>query len=440
MGKPSLTKTILEYIKRPIDFLYLVVDFLLENKKLLILITAIFFGILGVSVLFRGGIGPPPRRTDLTVFLRAAEAIQSGEHIYLVTNARGWSYMYLPLLAIILTPFTVFPLIINTSIWYMLSVVSFFGLLALSARLVENRKSGIRASILAALFCIPPLLEAITRGQPDVMVTFMAVAVLYLYIKKKDIWAGLILAFAVALKVSPLAPLIVLFLAKREWKIVISFIAGMVFFVLVLPSLIIGTEQNWFFLTEWNRIMSHAVSENGHQSHIWAQLVTPFADDNQSLYAAITRWVWPSESVLVANSNHLLRWTVRIFSLIAIAILAFFSRRKREKTPQKQLVLEYSLFTVLVFFASPVASLHHYIILYLMFLAAFFFLEDVPRGSIAYQSLSWSALVAFFAYLLGLVAREPFCYLGFPVVGTLIFWSVLVVFLARNSLNPDTRT
>lgn len=432
MISPLLAETILKYLKNPIELVYLVVDFLLEHKRFLILIAVTFFGILGISVLFRGGIGPPPRRTDLTVFLRAAEAIQSGEHIYLVTNARGWSYMYLPLLAIMLTPFTSLPLLVNTSWWYLLSVASFFGMIFLSTRLIQNHRLGMRAAVMASLFCIPPLLEAATRGQPDIMVTFLAVAILYLYMQKKDVWAGLLFAFTVAFKFSPLAPLIVLFLVKRDWKVCASFFIGIILFVVVLPSLFIGTEQNWFFVTEWNRIMSHAVSEAGHESHLWAQVVTPFAEDNQSLYATITRWVWPSESVLVANSNSFLRWGVRAFSFLLLGLLAFLSRKKREEVSREKLLLEYSLYTVLIFFASPVASLHHYIILYLMYLASFFYLEKVPRGSFSYQILSWGALIAFITYLLGLAARDPFCYWGFPVLGVLIFWCVLVVFLGRK--------
>jgi len=427
---PLIINFIRTNIKTPMDIVRVVTDFLLKYRWLLIFSAVTFFGIIGISVMFRGGIGPPPRRTDLTVFLRAAEALQSGENIYLVTNARSWSYVYLRLLARLLMPFTILPLLANTVIWYLVSVSAVLGMIFLSSRMIEDRGLGMRAGVMASLLCIPPLLEAFTRAQPDTILTFLAVAVLYFYLNKRLVLAGLILAFAVSMKVSPMVILFVFFLVKKEWKVCAFFCLGIFLFVFALPSLLIGTEQNWFFVTEWNRIMSHAVSDLGHQSHIWRQLVNPFANDNLSLYAVVTRWSWPSESVMVANSNALIRWGIRVFGGFLLLILAFFSRKKTQETDKKQVVLEYSLFSVIAFFASPVASFHHYVMMYLMFLATFFYLDSLPKGSFAHRALSWGAFISFLFYLLGLASRKPFCLWGLPVLGLLAFWTVLVIFLA----------
>jgi hypothetical protein len=427
-----------EYILAPTSLFYSVVDFLLRRKKLLALIVVVFFTILGISVLCRGGIGPPPRRTDLTVFLRAAEAIRSGEHIYYVANARGWHYMYPPLFATLLMPFTKFPLLVNTTLWYMLSVASFFGTVILSSRFAEDRAAGMRASVMAALFCAPPLLEVMTRGQIDMMVVFLAVAVLYLYFAGRDVWAALLLAFAVVLKVSPLALIVVFFLVKKEWKFCAAFCLGGIFFTLVFPSLILGAERNWFFLTEWNRIMSHAASEAGHKSHIWQELINPFATDNLSLYSVFTRWAWPSEAALAGNSNFLIRWGVRVSGGAALLVLAFFSRGKADR---KTMVLEYSLFSFLMIFISPVSSLHHFIFLFPMFFAAFLYLNDLPKGSALYRSISWGTFIAALTYLLGLSARKPFSAWGLPILGALVLWCVLLaVLIGRASMfYPDQK-
>ncbi|MFC1576284.1 glycosyltransferase family 87 protein [Candidatus Omnitrophota bacterium] len=419
-------------MRTPISLLGQLVDFLLQRKRLLICLVVVFFVFVGISTLCRGGIGPPPRRTDLTVFLRAAEAIQSGENIYLVTNARGWYYVYMPLLAILITPFTKLPLLVDTFLWYMLSVAAVCGTVFLSARLARDRSSGMRAAIIAALFCVPSFLETLTRGQVGVISVFLAIAVLYLYVRGRTIWAGILFAFAVVLKVSPLAPLIVLFLVKREWKMCAAVCLGFFFFALVFPSLVLGAEQNWFFLTEWNRILSHAVSETGHTSHLWNQLMTPFASDNQSLYAVFTRWAWPSEAALESHTNFWLRWGVSAFGAAALLALAFISRRKRSQISQERLVLEYALFPTLAILVSPVTEIHHYTIFFVLFLPTFLYLDELPRNSVFYQSLMWSAIIAAVTQILGYV--EPFDHLGFPVIGALVFWCVLLVFLARSSL------
>ena len=418
----------------PYSLLSQLLDFFLRRKKLCIFLVVVFFAIIGISTLCRGGIGPPPRRTDLTVFLRAAEAIRSGESIYLVTNARGWYYVYTPLLAILLVPFARLPLLANSFMWYMLSVGSLCGSVILSARLAPERSTGMRAAVLAGLLCIPSLVESMTRGQLGVMTVFLAIAILYLYVREHVIWAGLILAFSVVLKVSPLAVLIVFFLVKREWKLVASFFLGLVFFAWVLPSIVIGSDQNWFYLTEWHRILSHAASDAGYQSHIWSQLVTPFDQDNQSLYTILTRWVWSSEADFITYGNFWVRWSTRTFGALALASLAFLSRHKKAQISQQRLVLEYSLFPMLMLLVSPVSEIHHYTMLFLLFVPSFFYLDELPPNSLAYQSLMWGALIAAITHILGYV--DPCHKWGIPTVGAFIFWGVLFLFLVRTSRKP----
>ena len=420
-------------MRTPYSLLCQVLDFFLKRKKICIFLVVVFFVIMGISVLCRGGIGPPPRRTDLTVFLTAAETIQLGENIYLIPNARGWYYMYLPLLAILLTPFTKLPLLLNSFMWYMLSVGSLCGAVILSARLAKNRADGMRAAVLATLFCVTAYLETMARGQLGVMSVFQAVAILYLYVKGRKVWAGLLFAFSVVLKASPLAPLIFLFLVKREWRMCVAIFLGIVFFAWIFPSLVLGVDQNWFYVTEWNRIMSHAASDAGHQSHIWDQLVTPFAPDNQSMYAAVTRWVWPSEEVMISYGNFWVRLGTRAFGAIALFMLCFICRKKQAEISTRRLMLEYSLFPMLMLLVSPVSETHHLTMLFLMFVPAFLYLDELSPKSLAYQGIMWGALIAFVAHIMGYI--QPFDHWGFSGVGAFVFWCVLFIFLARKSLN-----
>lgn len=420
-------------MRTPYSLLCQLLDFFLKRKKLCIFLVVVFFVIVGISALCRGGFGPPPRRTDLTVFLRAAESIQSGENMYAIPNARGWYYVYLPLLAILLMPFTKLPLLLNSFMWYMLSVASLCGAVVLAARLAKDPKEGMRAATLAALFCVPACLETMARGQLGVMSVFQAIAILYLYTKNKKVWAGLLFAFSVALKASPLAPLVIFFLVKKEWKMCIVILLGLFFFGWIVPSLVLGVDQNWFYITEWNRIMSQAVSDVGHQSHIWKQLVTPFAPDNQSMYAAVTRWVWPSEEVMIKYGNAGVRWGVNAFGAIALVILAFFCRKKKAEISQNRLILEYSLFPMLMLLVSPVSETHHLTTLFVMFFPAFLYLDELPQKSIAYQSIMWGALIAFVTHIMGYI--PPFDHWGFSGVGAFVFWCIMLVFLGWQNQN-----
>jgi len=415
----------------PVYFFSKIVDFILRHKRFFIFVVLVFFIVVGMSTLCRGGIGPPPRRTDLTVFLRGAEAILSGEDIYAVTNARGWHYVYMPLLAILLAPFARLPLLANTSLWYLLSVAAICWTVILSVRLAEDRRTGMRAAMLALIFCIPSLVETLTRGQVGALNVFLAIAILYLYARGWAVWAGVLFAFAVVLKPSPTAFIFLFFLVKREWKACAAAVLGVIFFVLAFPSLVIGADRNWLFLTEWNKILSYAVSSGaGEESRLWNQLATPIAWDNQSLYAVFTRWACPTESALIACGDFWQRWGVRVFGVAALSILAFVCGRKKPRTSGKRLILEYSLFLILMLLVSPVSEIHHFTVFFLLFFAVFLYLDELPRNSAAYQWLGWGVFIAALTQIFGYI--EPLNLWGLPALGALLIWCASFVFLSRQ--------
>lgn len=411
----------------PISLLSQVVDFILKRKRLFIFIAAVFLIIVGISALCRGGIGPPPRRTDLTVFLSAAEAIKSGANIYFVTNERGWYYVYMPLLAILLAPFTRLPLLVNTTLWYGLSAIALCGMFLLSARLAQDRSAGKRAAIMAILFCLPSLLESMTRAQTGVIIAFLAIAILYLYMKGWVVWAGILFGFSVVLKSSPLAFLIVFFIVKREWKIVAASLLSILFFAWAFPSLVIGADRNWLLLNEWKNALTHAAASNGHDSRLWGQLATPISAGNQCLYAVVTRWVGQHESNLAAHGNFWVKFGTNAFSATALFLLAFVCRRKRPELSRERLMLEYSLFVILMLLASPFNEIHHFTIFFVIFLPVFLYLDKLPRNSLSYQSLMWSSIIAGLTQTLGHVG--PYNEWGFPAMGALLLWFMALVFL-----------
>lgn len=417
-------------IINPVCLLSRAVDLLLRHKRLFISIAVIFFVVVGISALCRGGIGPPPRRTDLTVFLRAAEAILSGEDIYIVTNERGWNYVYPPLLAILLTPFARLPLLLNTSLWYALSAAALCGSVFLSARLAGNRTGGMRAAVMAALFCMPTLVESMTRGQVGVMSVFLTIAILYMYMRGWAVWTGLLFAFSVILKPSPFALIIVFFLARREWKICAAALSGIFFFGWIFPAIAIGAGRNWLFLKEWSRILGYAAVGTGEGVRLWSQLATPLAWDNQSLTAIFTRWAWPTETALAAHGNSAIRLGVNVFGAAALLSLVLVNGRKRNgPRRQKQTMLEYSLFPALMLLISPVSEIHHFTTFFALFLPVFFYLDELPRNSALFYSLTWGGFIAGVTQILGYV--KPLNQWGLPAIGALLFWCVSFALLLR---------
>jgi len=391
-----------------------------------ILVVVFLIG-LGTSVVYRGGIGTP-KRTDLTVYLRAAEAVQTGENIYHVQNARHWNYVYLPLLATLLTPFTKLPLPLNVFLWYLLSVAALFGVFLLSLKHFQEPRNDLGTVILLMILCLPSFLNTMARGQLGMIILFFAMLVFYLYFKRRDFWAGFALAFIMILKLTPLCALVPYFILKKEWKVCWGIFCGTVLFLLIYPSLILGPEKNLNFLAEWYRIVQHGVSDLGYQSHLWKQLITPFAEDNQSLYAVLTRWFWPSEESLVGQTNQWIRAGVNGFGLLALLAIIFAGCKDRRSASGELLFLEYSLFPMLMIFISPVSEIHHYTVLYLIVLSAWLILQKFSPGSRPYWVILSGILIATVSFLVGLIF-EPLSYLGFPLLGALILWLMLLVIL-----------
>ena len=177
------------------------------------------------------------------------------------------------------------------------------GTVMLCRRFPEDARPAPWQIALAMIFCLPMFLNTLTRGQFGIISLFFEAAIFYNYLKQQKILIGLLLAFAVALKISPLAFLFFFFLMKREWKILLSTIVGFGLFFFLLPSLVIGFHQNWELLKIWRGLMSISQSDTAYQHYLWGELFTPFAEDNQSIYAVITRFVWPSEAPFIGHSN-----------------------------------------------------------------------------------------------------------------------------------------
>ena len=124
------------------------------------------------------------RMGDLTVFVRTAWAVRSGEDIYDVADEKGFHYQYAPLLAILMTPLAdppagvdrtwVLPYPAITAVWYILNVfflaVAVHGLasaLEELARRLDGRTTVAGRSLVAAAAGAGAGLPAADRAHAD---------------------------------------------------------------------------------------------------------------------------------------------------------------------------------------------------------------------------------------------------------------------------------
>ena len=185
----------------------------------------------------------------------------------------------------------------------------------------------------------------------------------------------------------------------------------------------------------WKSLMSIGSQDEAYKNYLWPELFTPFGDKNQSLYAVITRLVWHSEKDFIGASNQLIRSITSLFSAALLALL--FLKRLPAKPDEKQdralLLAEFSLYPMLMLFASPVSQVHHYTTLYLIFLAALLLLPRYSSQCKVHFALLFSVWIAAAFVALGMVFESPLGYLGTPLWGSLLLWGVVLFCLNKNS-------
>lgn len=430
------------------------IEFFLNRKWLgILLVLGLAWGV-GISTFYRGAIAPK-QRTDLTVFLMAGKMVSEGRanHIYGIENSRHWHYNYPPILAVLLAPVSKWPLAATVSLAYLLSVACLIGTAILSLRLPENTESsnagpqghegvprspGYRPApwqiTLAMIFCLPVFLNTLTRGQFGIITLFFMAVIFHQYLAGRKVLTGLLLGFAVTLKISPLAFLVLFFLMKREWKILFSTAAGFGLFFILIPSLAIGFHQNWELLKLWKNIMSSSQSDTAYQHYLWGELFTPFAGDNQSLYAVITRIVWPSEKLFIGHSNAVVRWITTGIGIALLALPFAQSQKKSSATmPQDpvRLLAEFSLFPMLMLFTAPVTQIHHYTVTYFLFLTALLMFQNHPSGSRTRPWLCLSLWMCALSLSMGMIFDLAGGW-GIPLWGSLFLWFVVLFSLNNN--------
>ncbi len=415
------------------SFFYSLLDIFLTRNKLFYWTVLVFFLGLGVSVVYRGGF-EIPKRTDLTVYLAAGEAIRDGSDIYAAQNSRGWNYLYPPLLAIALSPLARLPLPLLVISWYALSLAALYGSVSLMLRMFAEYPGARRAVIAGYALTLPCLMHTLARGQVGVLALFLIIAVFYFHLKERPMTAGILLALAIVLKPSPAAFIIFFFILSREWVMCLWTAIGALFFVYILPSLCIGFQRNQALLVEWLHIAGQATSSRPFESHAWHQAVTPFAPDNQSLYALVMRLFWGSEQKLFVSPDHLTPVLMKAAAALSLVMLAFFFHHGARYDKKSKFAI-YSLFSSLMLFFSPVSEMHHYTVLFLMFTAGFLALGDADLKPLTRRALIAGLWTAFIGYTAGLI-YHPAGWWGMPVLGSV----ALFFCLARYHLDSNLKT
>jgi hypothetical protein len=193
-------------------------------------------------------------------------------------------------MALLLRPIVELPPIAAGLTWFYLKVAMALLAIVWAFRLVETRAQPfpLGGKVLAVLLTLRPILGDLTHGNVNLFILFLVMAALYAYHRGYDVLSGIILALAIACKVTP-ALFLIYFVWKRAWGVLIGGFAGLLLFLFLIPGTFLGHERNVELLTSWYDCMvkPFVVSSEVTSEHL-----------NQSLPGLVYRWFTESPSTI----------------------------------------------------------------------------------------------------------------------------------------------
>jgi hypothetical protein len=320
------------------------------------------------------------RMGDLSVFMRTAWAVRSGQDIYAVTDDNGFHYHYPPLLAILLVPLAdppvgtnapwVLPYPVTVALCYVLNVLCLaLAVHGLAGALEETSpepaalgrpRFGRRwwaLRILPVLTCLPPIGHTLMRGQVNLLLLLLVCGTIAATLRGRRFQAGLFLAGAICLKVIP-ALLVLHPLCRRDGRCLAGCAVGLVVGLGLIPAAVFGPAQTVAYYEEWADVLVRPGLGAGGDSARDKELIEVTATDSQSFQAALHNTLHPERATRPPHPSRAVRlvhWLVGGL-LAALTLLAAW----RCRDDRLATVITFGALVVVMVLTSPVCHLHYF--------------------------------------------------------------------------------
>lgn len=173
--------------------------------------------------------------------------------------SKAYQYPNPPVMSVLLLPLARLPSVTMAITWYLAKCAMALVVMAWSLRLVDPDKKlpwWVLGSIV--LVALRPIVGDLQHGNVNLFVFFIVMSGLMLVAHRMPFLGGTCIALAVCCKVTPLL-FVPYFIWKRDWKFLAGWAAGMLVFLWpgLVPSLVLGFEENQRNLISWYREMVH---------------------------------------------------------------------------------------------------------------------------------------------------------------------------------------
>lgn len=160
---------------------------------------------------------------DFQVYLTAVRSVEKHTNPYVSSNT-AMSFLYPPGSLFFFLPFGLLDSVVAGTAMSMLSIICFFGSVYLCFKVFRSTFSIVEWLLVSSLLLQTfPVKFTLAMGQINIIILFFCTASLFLYSKHMKLFSGISLGIAAVLKIYPLI-LIPLFILKKEWKLLFSFL------------------------------------------------------------------------------------------------------------------------------------------------------------------------------------------------------------------------
>ena len=241
---------------------------------------------------------------------------------------------------------------LSVPIWYFSIFVFFMSSVFFTKKILiaEDKEKVLSKTFyfLAILMSLRFLLSVLQRVQSDCLVLVLLSLFIFALFYKKEALAGISLATACMVKLTPLIFLPYLLLRKKP-KTIIACGFSIIFYLLV-PALYVGGSKNLEYLR--NFFFVHKTNP--------ADYITWYK--NQSLLSCLMRFLTKNSKFAIANfDSHSISIIFIILAVILFSLIFIFRRKAQTSASGFSYLTEISLVLILMILLSPLAWKHTFV-------------------------------------------------------------------------------
>jgi hypothetical protein len=255
---------------------------------------------IGLAFLFVGKVSP--KMPDFAVYWTAANRASQAEPLYRAEDGH-YQFKYLPVFAVLTIPLGAVSLETAQAIWFVASVALLVSLLALSVRLMPERRRSTWVLVTLTLLVMAKFFgHELVLGQMNALFGVIAAAAALAAVRRRETMTGALIALAIAVK--PYAVIFVPWVAaRRRYASLAAVVLGCAL-ILVIPCILYGLHGTIELHHDWWSTVTGSTAPNLTNA------------DNVSIAAMWAKWIGagrPATMLTALTSAGALVVAIRVF-------------------------------------------------------------------------------------------------------------------------------